>query len=92
MGLAGLKKPGEYPSRWLNRSPFDTPRESEYEAPSEKPANASCVGSIRQRSNVWSKARSRKSTSTPKSPSTASHVPERESGARRMKPLSSERS
>jgi hypothetical protein len=39
-------KPGEWAMRWVKRSPLVRPNDSAYDAPSEKPAMATRLGSI----------------------------------------------
>ena len=62
---AGALKPGEKPITELKRSPFVSPSESAYDAPSEKPAIATFLGWIAQRKNASASMRSMNPTSGP---------------------------
>ncbi len=93
MGGDDARNPGEYPTRWVKRSPLDTPSDRAYEAPSENPPNAMRAGSMRTRSNVYASARSSRATSGPNPPmSMRSQVDPRESVARNAIPHASARS
>jgi hypothetical protein len=62
-GSAGPQKPGDSARMRANRSPFVSPTESEYDAPSEKPPMRRRSGVVLMRRKATARARSMNSTS-----------------------------
>jgi hypothetical protein len=88
---AGAAKPGENATMCMNRSPFVSPSERAYDAPSEKPPIAMRRGSGLTRANVQSRAISMYETSGPYPAYSTSQLAARDSGASTTSPAPSAR-
>src|SRR5262245_61888819 len=83
------RNPGEKATMDENKSLFMRPNESASVAPSEKPASAMRFASTEYIANILFNAESMNATSDGSSPATTPQLGFRESGARRIVPVSS---